>query len=76
MARHGFRVSEAIDLEWDQIDFTRAHIGARASDETACHLFDSFPKQRKLLIALRLSNTTLRYCLGELLPDHFGLDSR
>jgi integrase len=26
MARHGLRVSEAIDLEWDQIDFTHAHI--------------------------------------------------
>ena len=29
MARHGLRVSEAIDLEWDQIDFTRAHIHIR-----------------------------------------------
>jgi len=29
MARHGMRVSEAIDLEWDQIDFTRAHLHVR-----------------------------------------------
>jgi type 1 fimbriae regulatory protein FimB/type 1 fimbriae regulatory protein FimE len=29
MARHGLRVSEAVDLEWDQIDFTRAHIHIR-----------------------------------------------
>jgi len=29
MARHGLRVSEAIDLEWDQIDFTRAHLHVR-----------------------------------------------
>src|SRR5215472_3713613 len=29
MARHGLRVSEAIDLEWDQIDFTRAHLHIR-----------------------------------------------
>ena len=29
MARHGLRVSEAIDLEWDQIDFSRAHIHIR-----------------------------------------------
>jgi integrase len=28
-ARHGLRVSEAIDLEWDQIDFTRAHLHVR-----------------------------------------------
>ena len=29
MVRHGLRVSEAVDLEWDQIDFTRAHIHIR-----------------------------------------------
>lgn len=29
MARHGLRVSEAIDLEWDQIDFTKPHLHAR-----------------------------------------------
>jgi integrase len=29
MARHGLRVSEAVDLEWDQIDFTRAHLHVR-----------------------------------------------
>jgi integrase len=29
MARHGLRVSEAIDLEWNQIDFTRAHLHVR-----------------------------------------------
>jgi integrase len=27
--RHGLRVSEAVDLEWDQIDFTRAHLHVR-----------------------------------------------
>jgi type 1 fimbriae regulatory protein FimB/type 1 fimbriae regulatory protein FimE len=29
MARHGLRVSEAVDLEWDQIDFTKAHLHVR-----------------------------------------------
>ena len=29
MARHGLRVTEAIDLQWDQIDFTRAHLHVR-----------------------------------------------
>jgi integrase len=29
MARHGLRVSETTDLEWDQIDFTRAHLHVR-----------------------------------------------
>jgi integrase len=29
LARHGLRVSEAIDLEWDQIDFTKAHLHVR-----------------------------------------------
>ncbi len=29
MARHGLRVSEAIDLESDQIDFNRAHLHVR-----------------------------------------------
>ena len=29
MARHGLRVSEAVDLEWDQIDFIRAHLHVR-----------------------------------------------
>ena len=29
MARHGLRVTEAVDLEWDQVDFTRAHLHVR-----------------------------------------------
>jgi integrase len=29
MARHGLRVSEAIGLSWDEIDFTRAHLHVR-----------------------------------------------
>jgi integrase len=29
MARHGLRVSEAVDLEWSQIDFARAHLHVR-----------------------------------------------
>ena len=29
MARHGLRATEAIDLQWDQIDFTRAHLHVR-----------------------------------------------
>jgi integrase len=29
MARHGLRVSEAVDLAWDQIDFTKAHLHVR-----------------------------------------------
>jgi type 1 fimbriae regulatory protein FimB/type 1 fimbriae regulatory protein FimE len=29
MARHGLRVTEAVDLHWDQIDFTRAHLHVR-----------------------------------------------
>ena len=29
MARHGLRVTEAVDLEWQQVDFTRAHLHVR-----------------------------------------------
>jgi integrase len=29
MARHGLRITEAVDLQWDQIDFTRAHLHVR-----------------------------------------------
>jgi len=26
MARHGLRVTEAVDLRWDQVDFSKAHL--------------------------------------------------
>ena len=26
MARHGLRVTEAVDLHWDQVDFTKGHL--------------------------------------------------
>src|SRR3974377_179604 len=29
MARHGLRVTETVDLQWDQIDFNRAHLHGR-----------------------------------------------
>jgi integrase len=29
MARHGLRVTEAIDLKWDQIDLTKGHLHVR-----------------------------------------------
>ena len=29
MARHGLRVTEAIDLHWDQVDFAKGHLHVR-----------------------------------------------
>jgi integrase len=29
MARHGLRVTEAVDLKWDQIDFAKGHLHVR-----------------------------------------------
>ena len=29
MARHGLRVTEAIDLRWDQVDFAKGHLHIR-----------------------------------------------
>jgi hypothetical protein len=45
MARHGLRVSEAVDLEWSQIDFTRAHLH-RATPEGRDRVGASDPGQR------------------------------
>jgi type 1 fimbriae regulatory protein FimB/type 1 fimbriae regulatory protein FimE len=45
MARHGLRVSEAVDLEWSQIDFTRAHLH-RATPEGRDRVGASDPGRR------------------------------
>jgi type 1 fimbriae regulatory protein FimB/type 1 fimbriae regulatory protein FimE len=29
MARHGLRVTEAVDLKWDQVDFAKGHLHVR-----------------------------------------------
>jgi type 1 fimbriae regulatory protein FimB/type 1 fimbriae regulatory protein FimE len=29
MARHGLRVTEAVDLRWDQVDFAKSHLHVR-----------------------------------------------
>jgi integrase len=29
MARHGLRVTEAVDLRWDQVDFAKGHLHVR-----------------------------------------------
>ena len=31
MARHGLRVTEAVDLHWDQVDFSKGHLHVSAS---------------------------------------------
>jgi integrase len=33
MARHGLRVTEAVDLKWDQVDFTKGHLARPAAQE-------------------------------------------
>jgi type 1 fimbriae regulatory protein FimB/type 1 fimbriae regulatory protein FimE len=33
MARHGLRVTEAIDLRWDQVDFSKGHLHVKLRRE-------------------------------------------
>ena len=51
MARHGLRVTEAVDLRWDQVDFAKA----------ICTFDDS---KTALIVCTRFKVTNLGFCVS------------
>ena len=48
MVRHGLRVTEACDLRWDQIDWSRGHLHVRRLGDSRCRPIKCFHGFRDL----------------------------
>jgi integrase len=59
--RHGFRVSDLVDLRWDQIDFDTANLAVRRAKKGSP---STHPILGDELRALRRLNTQIQYVLS------------
>ena len=62
MARHGLRVTEAVDLQWDQIDFTRAHLHVRRLKGGTASVHPIQGDELRALRELSVANRPARLC--------------
>src|SRR5213595_1150276 len=60
MARHGLRVTEAVDLRWDQVDFAKGHLHVKRKCPHVC--LSMWRQKHDLVTAITERMTGLSNC--------------